>query len=105
MFWRALLAFLVLPGTVAFLIPLAVIRPVNADSFRAAGLIPVVIGSVLLVLCVRDFYISGKGTLAPWSPPPNLVVVGLYRFSRNPMYVAVFVILCGWALTFPSAAL
>jgi protein-S-isoprenylcysteine O-methyltransferase Ste14 len=106
MFWRALLAFLVLPGTVAFLVPLVLIRPgVNADSFRASGLIPVVIGSVLLVLCVRDFYVSGKGTLAPWSPPRNLVVVGLYRLSRNPMYVAVIVILCGWALTFRSVTL
>ena len=106
MFWRALLAFLVLPGTVAFLVPLVVIRPgVNADSLRAAGLVPVAIGSVLLLLCVRDFYVSGKGTLAPWSPPRNLVVVGLYRFSRNPMYVAVIVILCGWALTFPSVTL
>lgn len=106
MFWRALLAFLVLPGTVAFLVPLVVIRPgVNAGAFRASGLIPVVIGSVLLLLCVRDFYVSGKGTLAPWSPPRNLVAVGLYRFSRNPMYVAVIVILCGWALTFPSVAL
>jgi protein-S-isoprenylcysteine O-methyltransferase Ste14 len=106
MFWRALLAFLVLPGTVAFLVPLVVIRPgVNAGSFRASGLIPVGIGSVLLLLCVRDFYVSGKGTLAPWAPPRNLVVVGLYRFSRNPMYVAVIVILCGWALTFPSVAL
>src|SRR6187455_1266500 len=106
MFWRALLAFLVLPGTVAFLVPLVVIRPgVNAGSFRASGLIPVGIGSVLLLLCVRDFYVSGKGTLAPWAPPPNLVVVGLYRFSRNPMYVAVTLMLAGWAVCFWSATL
>ena len=105
MFWRALVAFLVLPGTFAFLVPLTIIRARDsAASFRAGALIPVVIGSVLLLMCVRDFYVSGKGTLAPWAPPRNLVVVGLYRFSRNPMYVAVILILCGWALMFRSVA-
>jgi len=90
MFWRALLAFVVLPGTVAFVLPLLVIRPdVTGDSFRAIGFVPVIIGSVLLLWCMRDFYVAGKGTLAPWSPPRNLVVVGLYRFSRNPTSLAV----------------
>lgn len=36
--------------------------------------------------------------LAPWDPPKRLVIVGLYRFVRNPMYVAVLTILMGWAL-------
>ena len=54
---------------------------------------------------MRDFYVSGKGTLAPWAPPKNLVVVGLYRYSRNPMYVAVALILLGWASAFVSMAL
>jgi protein-S-isoprenylcysteine O-methyltransferase Ste14 len=53
---------------------------------------------------VRDFYVAGGGTLAPWAPPRRLVVVGLYRVSRNPMYVAVVVILCGWALGFRTWA-
>jgi len=42
----------------------------------------------------------GKGTLAPWSPPANLVIVGLYRYTRNPMYVAVMLILVGWSVSF-----
>jgi protein-S-isoprenylcysteine O-methyltransferase Ste14 len=33
------------------------------------------------------------------------VRTGLYRYSRNPMYVAVIVVLSGWALTWPSARL
>jgi protein-S-isoprenylcysteine O-methyltransferase Ste14 len=57
---------------------------------------------MLLLWCVRDFYVAGRGTLAPWSPPRRLVTVGPYRLSRNPMYVAVLLILCGWALTFAS---
>jgi protein-S-isoprenylcysteine O-methyltransferase Ste14 len=106
MFWRAVLAFLILPGMVAFVIPLLVIRPnVGGDSFNMIGAVPVLIGSILLLWCVRDFYVAGKGTLAPWVPPRNLVVVGLYRFSRNPMYIAVISILLGWALSFRSRAL
>ena len=106
MFSRAVLAFLVLPGTVAFLVPLLVIRPdVDDHSWWATGLVPIAIGSVLLLWCVRDFYVAGKGTVAPWAPPRNLVMIGLYRFSRNPMYVAVILILCGWASAFRSPPL
>ena len=45
---------------------------------------------------------AGHGTLAPWSPPQELVVSGPYRYSRNPMYVAVLLILAGWAALFQS---
>lgn len=100
---RALLAFLLLPGVVAFLLPLAVIAPDR--PFRAYGLALVVPGVGLLLWCVREFYVAGKGTLAPWSPPRHLVVSGPYQFSRNPMYVAVTVILAGWALGFNSRQL
>ena len=47
---------------------------------------------------MRDFYVAGKGTLAPWDPPKKLVTVGLYRLVRNPMYVGVILILLGWAI-------
>lgn len=100
MFWRALAAFLILPGTVAFLGPW-LLRPPGAP-FRAIGLPPLLLGVVLLLWCVRDFYVAGRGTLAPWAPPQRLVIVGLYRVTRNPMYVAVLLILCGWALALDS---
>jgi protein-S-isoprenylcysteine O-methyltransferase Ste14 len=44
---------------------------------------------------VWDFYARGKGTLAAWNPPRHLVVVGLYRRARNPMYISVLVWLAG----------
>jgi protein-S-isoprenylcysteine O-methyltransferase Ste14 len=69
------------------------------------GLIVLVVGVVGLLWCVRDFYVSGKGTLAPWAPPEKLVIVGLYRYSRNPMYVSVALVLLGWAISFDSPAL
>jgi len=54
------------------------------------------------VWCVRDFYVSGKGTLAPWAPPERLVVVGLYQYTRNPMYIGVLINVTGIALLFAS---
>jgi protein-S-isoprenylcysteine O-methyltransferase Ste14 len=63
------------------------------------------LGVIGLLWCVRDFYVSGKGTLAPWAPPRVLVDVGLYRYSRNPMYVSVMLILLGWAAAFRSRGL
>jgi protein-S-isoprenylcysteine O-methyltransferase Ste14 len=107
MFLRALFAFLVLPGVVAILVPLWIIRsrwPAN-DPWFSIGLVMLVAGFALLLWCVRNFYVAGKGTLAPWSPPRNLVTVGLYRYSRNPMYVAVTMMLAGWALGFWSSTL
>jgi protein-S-isoprenylcysteine O-methyltransferase Ste14 len=103
LFWRALTAFVALPGMVAFVVPW-LLRPRGAE-FRLIGLPVLALGVVLLLWCVRDFYVAGRGTLAPWSPPKNLVVVGLYRWSRNPMYVAVLTILCGWAIAFGSRGL
>jgi len=107
MFLRALFAFLALPGVVALAIPAVIgARQLNAGGqFHAAGLLPLAAGFALLLWCVRDFYVSGKGTLAPWSPPRHLVTVGLYRYSRNPMYVAVTMMLVGWAVCFWSPTL
>src|SRR5687768_2846937 len=105
LFARALVAFLLLPGMVAFAIPPLLIAPDDLRIVDAAGVIVVAIGIVLLVWCVREFYVAGRGTLAPWAPPKELVVTGLYRFSRNPMYVAVLLILAGWAVSFRSQQL
>jgi protein-S-isoprenylcysteine O-methyltransferase Ste14 len=105
-FWQALFAFLVLPGTIGFAIPLLLIAPPPSRSaFSLVGLFALIPGIVILLWCVREFYYAGKGTLAPWTPPKSLVTTGLYRFSRNPMYVGVSLILLGWAIGYQSRAL
>lgn len=104
MFLRALFAFLALPGMVAGVIPVLIaLAARNHHAGSAAGFGPIGVGLFLLLWCVRDFYVSGKGTLAPWQPPKHLVVVGLYRHVRNPMYVAVLTIVLGWSVVFGSA--
>jgi protein-S-isoprenylcysteine O-methyltransferase Ste14 len=103
LFPRALFAFLVLPGTIGFLLPW-LFRP-RAARIHQTGIPILILGILVLVWCVRDFYVAGRGTLAPRSPPRNLVTNGLYRFSRNPMYVGVLLIIAGWALLFNSRTL
>ncbi len=100
MFFRALLAFLILPCIVAGLIPLilASLDPWRGQGFLFPGIPVTGLGLIALLWCVRDFYVSGKGTLAPWDPPKHLVVVGLYRYSRNPMYIGVLTLIAGWVL-------
>ena len=100
---RAVLAFLILPGTIGFLVPWMLLGPwVSGRFVDPLGLFPLTLGTGLLLWCVRAFYVTGRGTLAPWDPPRELVATGVYRFSRNPMYVAVVLVLWGWALGFRS---
>lgn len=107
MFIRALVAFLVCPGVVAYAIPAYLTWGAHYGLWPSTrhgllGLTLLAFGTSLLLWCVRDFYVAGRGTLGPWAPPGTLVRIGPYRISRNPMYLAVGVILLGWAISFPA---
>jgi protein-S-isoprenylcysteine O-methyltransferase Ste14 len=106
MFFRAVLAFLALPAVVGGFLPWVLL---NNDVWRMRGTLiglPILFfGACVLMWCVRDFYVIGKGTLAPWDPPKRLVVVGLYRLVRNPMYVGVLAWVAGWSLVAGSPVL
>ena len=65
----------------------------------------IVLGIALLAACIFEFARSGRGTLSPVDPPRHLVVRGLYRYVRNPMYLSVTTILLGEVLLARSPAL
>ena len=58
------------------------------------------IGAIMILWCFLDFLVKGKGTPAPIDPPKELVVSGLYKIVRNPMYVGVLLMLIGHFLCF-----
>jgi protein-S-isoprenylcysteine O-methyltransferase Ste14 len=98
---RAILAFLAMPAVVGIAIPLTLALGGGAGAgFQPRGIPLLLAGLAGLLVCVRDFLVRGRGTLAPWDPPQRLVTTGLYRYSRNPMYLAVTTMLVGWALGF-----
>jgi len=99
------MAFVLLPDVVAFCVPAVWLWLTGESAGQPGGFILIGLGLFGLLWCVRDFFVSGKGTLAPWAPPRTLVIVGLYRHSRNPMYVCVLLILVGWAISFVSMGL
>ena len=49
-----------------------------------------------------DFAVSGGGTPAPIDAPKRLVTNGVYRYSRNPIYIAELTMIAGWAILFTA---
>ena len=95
---RATLAFLTLPCVFAGLVPLLILaRDPTRGRGSQWGALLMIVGVVILAGAVRDFFVFGHGTLAPWDPPKKLVVSGLYRYVRNPMYVGISLFLLGWS--------
>ena len=63
-----------------------------------AGSALVISGFALVVWCLVTFAFIGKGTAAPFDPPRKLVVVGPYRFVRNPIYIGAIIAMLGAAM-------
>src|SRR2546422_8749332 len=104
---KNLLFTLVVPGTVAVYVPLLIARGRSPASGVACPLAVVVLalGASTYAWSVWDFATFGRGTPAPIDAPKRLVVRGLYRYARNPMYVGVLTVILGWALLFQALEL
>ncbi len=79
-------------------------RDVTWGPRELAALIPVALGTAGLLWSIWHFAATGRGTPAPFDPPKRLVVRGLYRVVRNPMYVSVLTVVLGWSILLWSAA-
>ena len=89
------------PGTVVVLLPWWLTGWRTGGWWlpvRVLGLLPLAAGAVVLLGAFVRFVIEGLGTPAPLAPPGQLVVGGLYRYVRNPMYVAVLAAIGGQGL-------
>lgn len=114
--WRQLRAIGPLPATVAIAIPALLVAIGGVDPgfglptaaaavVIAAGALALTAGLRLAVETIRLFASVGEGTLAPWDPTRQLVVVGPYRRVRNPMITGIGLVLLGQGLILGSAAI
>ena len=107
---RSLLWTILFPGFIAGYVPwqffgLGQVRLEGLDPISLLGLVCSGLGVVLLAACIMEFARSGRGTLSPVDPPRHLVIHGLYKYVRNPMYLSVTAIVLGEALLTHSLAL
>jgi protein-S-isoprenylcysteine O-methyltransferase Ste14 len=102
--WGSALFFLIAPGVVAGVVPWSMTRYSDPARLPVAliGFVVVALGLAALVACFVQFVREGRGTPAPPAPTEKLVVGGLYRWVRNPMYLAVGSIILGQAVAFAS---
>ena len=101
--------FLAAPMTMGVLVP-ALLSGWDADpapppAVSILGAIVALAGLATVVACFVRFVAEGRGTPAPVAPTQELVVGGLYRHVRNPMYVGVIALIAGQAIAFSSLVL
>jgi protein-S-isoprenylcysteine O-methyltransferase Ste14 len=111
LFLRNLFFTILQPGMVAGLVPYLLAREKWVTAFdvitlrTTGGIFLFLAGFLIMIYCIVRFATEGKGTLSPADPTRKLVVSGLYKFSRNPMYIGVMLMLIGEAVTTGSQTL
>ena len=96
--------FLIAPGGTAGLVPW-LITDWQGDAptwAQAVGSVVTAAGALLVAAAFVQFVVEGRGTPAPTAPTQTLVIGGLYRWVRNPMYVGVAGAIAGQAVLFAS---
>src|ERR1700739_1506570 len=105
------LFFVVAPCVLAGLIPWSIthwdFQPpfLDLQATRAVGMLLIAAGLPGLIDSFARFALQGLGTPAPIAPTQNLVVTGLYRYVRNPIYIALVSVILGQAAVFGDARL
>jgi protein-S-isoprenylcysteine O-methyltransferase Ste14 len=97
---------LLVPGVVAVGLPLTLARgrPVAASPLLLTlGVGLLAVGLATYIRCVWDFAVFGRGTPLPLDAPRRLVVRGLYRYMRNPMYLGVLCVAAAWPAILASS--
>src|SRR5688500_16625475 len=106
---RNLLFTILQPGLVTGLFPYLLLRNSRRTFFpdvwtfwHVVGAAIGLAGLLILVRCILRFATEGRGTISPIDPTTKLVERGLYRYSRNPMYLGAIVLLIGEAIFWRS---
>ncbi len=107
LFLKVALFTVVMPGTFAGFLPFLIVGDRGAAGGVTLGLACglFAFGVFLYLRSAWDFAVFGSGTPAPIDAPKRLVTRGCYRYTRNPMYVAVLTVVMGWATLFGAAVL
>lgn len=107
LFLKNLLFTVLVPGAVAGWLPWLIVqeRSPHGGASAPASAILFAVGVSIYLWCVWDFAAFGRGTPAPIDAPTRLVVRGLYRYSRNPMYVGVLTTILAWATLYRAPVL
>jgi protein-S-isoprenylcysteine O-methyltransferase Ste14 len=118
--WIRLIVFTILvPGTVAGYIPHQLIKNIDADwqnqPLKWIGFLIIIAGIIIYLLCAINFLLKGLGTPNIWfarglkfimgEEPTKMVSSGLYKYSRNPMYLGVLTTVLGEMLFYQRAIL
>lgn len=109
--FKILLFTLIVPGAVLIYIPYWLLSDPNGHlqpanlAWALPACLCLILGLAIYLRCAWDFAIEGLGTPAPIDPPKQLVVTGLYRRTRNPMFQAVLLLLLAECLLYADPAL
>jgi protein-S-isoprenylcysteine O-methyltransferase Ste14 len=105
LFLKNLFFTLIMPGTVGVYAPLFIATHVETAApgiMRYFAPVLLLLGLAVYLWCIWDFATFGRGTPFPADAPKHLVVRGLYRYVRNPMYIGMLLVIGGWVVYFDT---
>ncbi len=106
---KTILFMLLVPGLLVGVLPIWLVHSdpalLSFGGFRWLAIPLWVGGAAVMLWCAWAFTVRGEGTPSPTDSPKKLVVSGLYRYVRNPIYLGVLAVFAGYVLWHPSPAI